>query len=459
MAYRLANDMCAPQQFPIPMLHSHAAAAAAAADAAPDGVSELEMRYRKRQRVSDDGAFAGLQHPPPWRECDPMSAAGAGNFANTLQHAYSGLWTNTQISPIFYPRTLDTYYDQSASAAVMSASNFLNGPSFAPMKSEESLYNRAAAAASVTDCALEQGDDGRGKTHGGHSRATAGYLPPGVVSAPAANTAAAPTPFSWAPPPPPIDINMQFLQIERELCALLRPLTFSEPVTHVYNPLEYAHQPHSDYVMKYLQGPKRVMFLGMNPGPYGMAQNGVPFGDGNHVRDWLKVQGEVYKPRPEHPNRPIVGLACTRSEVSGSRFWGFFKEKCHTPDAFFRHCFVHNYCPLAFMSKTGKNITPPQFCISQRKSLQEICGGALCRTIALLQVETVVAIGKYVEAQTRAALRDAGMEHTVRLARIMHPSPINPNANKGWADVVTAQLEELDLMKYLTPPPPQHDGE
>ena len=34
---------------------------------------------------------------------------------------------------------------------------------------------------------------------------------------------------------------------------------------------------------------KRVVFLGMNPGPFGMAQVGVPFGEVAAVRDWLRI--------------------------------------------------------------------------------------------------------------------------------------------------------------------------
>ena len=74
-----------------------------------------------------------------------------------------------------------------------------------------------------------------------------------------------------------------------ELRAVLRPLTFAAPVTHIYHPLDYAWGAHSEYVRKFGDSRKRVLFLGMNPGPFGMAQTGVPFGEIPAVRDWMGI--------------------------------------------------------------------------------------------------------------------------------------------------------------------------
>uniref|UniRef100_A0A8D3DJD8 Single-strand-selective monofunctional uracil-DNA glycosylase 1 n=1 Tax=Scophthalmus maximus TaxID=52904 RepID=A0A8D3DJD8_SCOMX len=106
----------------------------------------------------------------------------------------------------------------------------------------------------------------------------------------------------------------RFLQVELELNAHLRRLVFSEPVRFIYNPLEYAWDTHRCYVERYCRGGQRVLFLGMNPGPFGMAQTGVPFGEVRSVVDWLKIVGEVGHPRDEHPKRRITGLACTQKE-------------------------------------------------------------------------------------------------------------------------------------------------
>ena len=65
------------------------------------------------------------------------------------------------------------------------------------------------------------------------------------------------------------------LQIETEQCRLLSNVRFNDKVSYIYNPLEYAHETHSYYVKKYCNSYKTILFLGMNPGPFGMAQNGV----------------------------------------------------------------------------------------------------------------------------------------------------------------------------------------
>ena len=67
----------------------------------------------------------------------------------------------------------------------------------------------------------------------------------------------------------------QFLETELRLCNSLSKLEYPQPVTHIYNPVDYAFEPHSCFVKKYCNTTKHIMFMGMNPGPYGMAQTGV----------------------------------------------------------------------------------------------------------------------------------------------------------------------------------------
>lgn len=153
-------------------------------------------------------------------------------------------------------------------------------------------------------------------------------------------------------------IAESILHLERELSEKLSQIKFRAPVDYVYNPVEYAYDVHANYVNSYCQGRKKILYLGINPGPWGMSQNGVPFGEVSMVKDWLKLSGKIEKPPREHPERIISGFDCTRKEVSGLRFWGFFRELCKTTDVFFRHSYVHNYCPLAFMNSNAKNITP-----------------------------------------------------------------------------------------------------
>ena len=126
------------------------------------------------------------------------------------------------------------------------------------------------------------------------------------------------------------------VELVRELSLAVDQFEFSEPVTHVYNPLDYAAEAVEEYLQKYGAGQKKVLFLGMNPGPFGMAQTGVPFGEIAAVRDWLKISRKINKPLNEHPDRPITGFNCHRSEVSGQRIWAMFKEQFRTPEIFLK---------------------------------------------------------------------------------------------------------------------------
>ncbi|XP_052497254.1 single-strand selective monofunctional uracil DNA glycosylase isoform X2 [Budorcas taxicolor] len=250
------------------------------------------------------------------------------------------------------------------------------------------------------------------------------------------------------PQPCPRSLAEGFLQEELRLNDELRQLQFSELVGIVYNPVEYAWEPHRSYVTRYCQGPKQVLFLGMNPGPFGMAQTGVPFGEVSVVRDWLGLGGPVRSPPQEHPKRPVLGLECPQSEVSGARFWGFFRNLCGQPEVFFRHCFVHNLCPLLLLAPSGRNITPAELPARQREQLLGACDTALCRQVQLLGVRLVVGVGRLAEQRARRAL--AGLMPEVQVEGLLHPSPRSPQANKGWEAVAKERLNELGLLPLLT---------
>ncbi len=216
-------------------------------------------------------------------------------------------------------------------------------------------------------------------------------------------------------------------------------ITFAQPVTHVYNPLDYAWTLHQSYVAQ-ATATARIMFLGMNPGPWGMAQTGVPFGEVAVVRDWMQIQGDVGTVEHEHPKRPIEGLACRRSEVSGRRLWGLMQDRFHTPAEFFQTHFVLNYCPLVFMEESGRNRTPDKLLVGERDALQECCDRHLQAVIELLPWTHLVGVGAFAETCLRRATNDC--DSTAEIVRILHPSPASPAANRDWAATATTQLEK-----------------
>jgi single-strand selective monofunctional uracil DNA glycosylase len=218
-------------------------------------------------------------------------------------------------------------------------------------------------------------------------------------------------------------------------------LEFGPPVSCVYNPLRYAWAPWCAYARRWGGGRKRVVFIGMNPGPFGMAQVGVPFGEVSVVRDWLGIAGPVGQPPRVHSKRPVAGFACHRSEVSGKRLWGLFASRFGTPKAFFREHFVANYCPLMFIEDSGRNRTPDKLAAPERAALYAACDEHLRRVVGILAPEWVVGVGAFAAARAAAAL--AG--EAVRVGQVPHPSPASPAANRGWAAAAEAALIRLGI--------------
>lgn len=229
----------------------------------------------------------------------------------------------------------------------------------------------------------------------------------------------------------------------RRMVEDLAGLVFSRPVDTVYQPLDYAWKPHETYLTRFAAGSKRVVFLGMNPGPFGMVQTGVPFGEIAAVRDWMGIEEPVGKPANEHAKRPVEGFACKRSEVSGRRLWGLFAERFPDAERFFDQHLVMNYCPLVWMSETGANLTPDKLSASEMAPVEDACMRHLAETIRLLEPEFLVGVGAFAEERLRRAAEDSGI--AARVGRILHPSPASPAANRGWSEAATRQLQELGI--------------
>jgi single-strand selective monofunctional uracil DNA glycosylase len=245
-----------------------------------------------------------------------------------------------------------------------------------------------------------------------------------------------------------VDRAELLLEAADTLSRRLSRLRFAAPVSYVYNPLVYAREPYACYLRRYADNRKHAVFLGMNPGPFGMAQTGVPFGDVTQVRDWLGIEAPVERPKREHPRRPIQGFDCRRSEVSGSRLWGLFRARCGSASSFFAWGFVTNYCPLVFMEDSGRNLTPDKLPPGERVALFAPCDAYLLRVLELLTPRWLIGVGRFATMRAQAMLSaHASLGHDVRLATIPHPSPASPAANRDWAASALRTLEEQGVLE------------
>lgn len=228
----------------------------------------------------------------------------------------------------------------------------------------------------------------------------------------------------------------QMIKAAATLSEAVEKLPFALPTAYIYNPLQYAWKPHKAYLQRYGNSRKKVVFMGMNPGPWGMAQIGVPFGEINSVKNWMGIEEPVDIPFPEHPKRPVLGFACEKSEVSGRRLWGLFSEKYPKAEAFFADHFVLNYCPLVFMEESSRNRTPDKLPVSESTPLFEACNAHLRRCIEILQPDWIIGVGGFAQKQAAIALEGMELQH----GKVLHPSPASPAANRGWAEAATKQL-------------------
>lgn len=224
--------------------------------------------------------------------------------------------------------------------------------------------------------------------------------------------------------------------ITRAFSSALQSFKPGPAVKYIYNPLDYALGPHLSYVEKFGSAPKKAVFLGMNPGPWGMAQTGVPFGEINTVNEYLQISGQVGQPAEVHPAKEIAGFAVKRSEVSGKRLWGAVQNRYPDPAAFFKENYIYNYCPLMFLDEKGRNITPDKLKKGEQNELYRICDLYLQKTADYFQAEVIVAIGAFAEKRAKQALQGR-----ISIIRILHPSPASPAANRGWYEQAAEQLQ------------------
>ncbi len=234
---------------------------------------------------------------------------------------------------------------------------------------------------------------------------------------------------------------MSLIKLARLLSRQLAELTPQLAAGCVYDPTCYAREPHEQYLRRYANGTKRVLLLGMNPGPWGMAQTGVPFGAVPWVRKWLKIDGKIGKPKAEHSKRPVLGMKCPRVEVSGDRLWGLLKHRYLTTDGFAADATVLNYCPLLLLDVAdGGCRNLPLNLLPRADSLMRLCDDALAETLRIVAPEIAVGIGGWAHQRL---VRVAPPK--IMVGKMLHPSPASPMANRGFARIGLDQLVKLGV--------------
>lgn len=241
---------------------------------------------------------------------------------------------------------------------------------------------------------------------------------------------------------------MKIAEIYKKNSDEIDSIKFSDSVACVYNPLKYAWDGFEKYLEKFSNGKKRAVFIGMNPGPWGMAQTGVPFGEVEAVKNFLCIKNiHINHPENEIPSYPVKGLECERSEISGKRLWGLFRRRYETAENFFAEHFVLNYCPLLFLTEwkdnSFRNLTPDKLKKDEREKLFASCSSCLKKAIEIFEPDFIIGIGNFAEARAREAVGNMNL----KITKILHPSPASPQSNKNWDLKATEQLINAGVWK------------
>lgn len=322
---------------------------------------------------------------------------------------------------------------------------------------------------------------------------------------------------------------MNLIQDTRVFSDALDRLSRPAGVSHVYNPLAYMRRAHEQWLAQfevfvdyqgesvscatYEKSPdefaratqsRPYLILGMNPGPWGMVQTGVPFGDVANANIILgyKRGDQIPAPDPDrvtlHPKRPVQGFACTRREASGERLWsgltGVFRPSAPTQgcpaehrqgrhelyvdehhtfcracgqkwsggidrkpalDAVLAQCFAVNYCPLAYFAADpqGTNVTPDAF----RKSgpyrdlpyaieLDTLCSSYIAAIVQAFRTRVVLAVGRYAETKAREIAGAMPADVRPKVVYLTHPSPLATRSAGEWAAMAQREMSAAGVL-------------
>ena len=94
------------------------------------------------------------------------------------------------------------------------------------------------------------------------------------------------------------------------------------------------------------------------------------------------------------------------------------------------------------MEESGRNRTPDKLKKHERLALFHACDEALRRTVERFDPNYVIGVGQFAHQRAQSALEGMG----VHIGCILHPSPANPRANRGWVECVEEQLGTMGIL-------------
>ena len=153
----------------------------------------------------------------------------------------------------------------------------------------------------------------------------------------------------------------------------------------VWNPGRYGERWHRRFRETYPPGPNPVLLLGLNPGPYGMGQTGIPFTDIRRLESDLPELAARLRTDGESIGLPGLAPPDLRRrldrtfESSSIRVYRFLRLAGGSAGAGWRRVVAANPCPMLFMEGTV-NRTPADLRRALRKR-----GGRLERVTARLE--------------------------------------------------------------------------
>jgi len=216
----------------------------------------------------------------------------------------------------------------------------------------------------------------------------------------------------------------------------------------VWNPALYALDIYQEYLTKFPPEPGAILALGLNPGPYGMAQTGIPFTDCRTASGALGMEMTIPGKAPDDlisrlkkANGKWRGTY-ERSSLGMYRFlilaWGDIKTA-------YRNWFVGNPCPLLFLDPERWNVTPADPRLRRMKEVGELRQRAVIGFSEILNPRGIVCFGKDVaKAVGEVAIRQVGPD---RVVFYEHPARAVP---EKWA---AGLLQELTQRQLLTGKP------